>query len=205
MNSKRIHQIIGLFLVFPVIGWTLTGIFFFIKPGYQQAYDQLSVKTYPIEKSFIIPESQEWTEVRLLKTILGYHLLVKTAEGFEHLDPITLKSKAVPTSEELRSLFNDSFLKNSERYGYVISSDSVNVITNKGIEVALNWDRLTLRQSGEDTKWINTLYKVHYLQWTPYKSINQYMGTVGLLLLMILTLLGVKIYISGSVKNRHIP
>jgi len=197
MKSKRIHRILGLFLVLPVIGWTITGFIFFIKPGYQAAYEQLSVKTYPLEKSFVIPESNEWTEVRLLKTMLGYHLLVKKGNDFEHLDPIDFKPKEMPTGVELNSLFNDAFINKSERYGHVISSDHSNVITSKGIEVSLNWNRLTLRQKGEDTKLINTLYKIHYLQWTPYKGINQYMGIIGLFLLMTLTIFGVKIYISG--------
>ncbi|PKG81912.1 hypothetical protein CXF85_15355 [Colwellia sp. 75C3] len=204
MKSKRIHRIIGLLLVLPVIGWTFTGIVFFIKPGYQAAYDQLAVKTYPLEKSFIIPESKEWTEVRLLKTILGYHLLVKTKNGFEHLDPISLQSKEIPAGVALNSLFNDSFLNKSDRYGQVISRNNFKVITSKGIEVSLNWERLTLRQKGEDTRLINTLYKIHYLQWTPYKGINQYMGIIGLILLMTLTLFGLKIYISGRHKNTPI-
>jgi len=184
-----------------VIGWTITGVIFFIKPGYQAAYDQLAVKTYPLEKSFVIPESKEWKEVRLLKTILGYHLLVKTENGFEHLDPITFQSKEIPVGLALNSLFNDSFLNKSERYGQVISSDNFNVITSKGIEVSLNWDRLTLRQKGEDTKLINTLYKIHYLQWTPFKGINQYMGIIGLILLMTLTIFGLKMYISARNKS----
>jgi len=201
MKSKRIHRIIGLLLILPVIGWTITGVIFFIKPGYQAAYDQLAVKTYPLEKSFVIPESKEWKEVRLLKTILGYHLLVKTDNGFEHLDPITFQSKEIPVALALNSLFNDSFLNKSERYGHVISSDNFNVITSKGIEVSLNWERLTLRQKGEDTKLINTLYKIHYLQWTPFKGINQYMGIIGLILLMTLTIFGLKMYISGRNKS----
>ena len=201
MKSKRIHRIIGLLLVLPVIGWTFTGIVFFIKPGYQAAYDQLTVKTYPLEKSFIIPESKEWTEVRLLKTILGYHLLVKTESGFEHLDPISLQPKELPVGVAINSLFNDSFLNKSDRYGQVISRDNFKVMTSKGIEVSLNWERLTLQQKGDDTTLINTLYKIHYLQWTPYKGINQYMGIIGLILLMTLTIFGLKIYTSSRHKN----
>jgi hypothetical protein len=201
MKSKRIHRIIGLLLVLPVIGWTATGIIFFIKPGYQAPYDQLSVKTYPLEKSFVIPESKEWKEVRLLKTILGYHLLVKTAKGFHHLDPISFQEKAIPTDLELTALFNDSFSNGLERYGHVFSRNNFKVITSKGIEVSLNWDQLTLRQKGDDTELINTLYKIHYLQWTPYKGINQYLGIIGLILLMFLTIFGLKIYISGRHKN----
>ncbi|MBU2872222.1 hypothetical protein [Colwellia sp. E2M01] len=197
MKSKRIHRIIGLLLVLPVIGWTITGIIFFIKPGYQAAYDQLVVKTYPLEKLFVIPESNEWKEVRLLKTILGYHLLVKTDKGFQHLDPISFKAKVIPTGLELTSLLNDSFTHKPERYGRVKTSDNLKVFTNTGIEVSLDWDRLTLRQRGDDTELINTLYKIHYLHWTPYKSINQYMGILGLTLLIAVTFLGFKIYISG--------
>jgi hypothetical protein len=201
MKSKKIHRVIGLLLVLPVIAWTFTGIIFFIKPGYQDAYDQLVVKTYPLEKSFVIQESKEWTEVRLLKTILGYHLLVKTNKGFQHLDPITYQEKAIPKGLTLTSLFNDSFSKKSERYGHVISSDNFKVLTSKGVEVSLNWEQLSFRQEGEDTKLINTLYKIHYLQWTPYKAINQYIGIVGLTLLMTLTIFGLKIYIAG--RHNH--
>ena len=201
MKSKRIHRIIGLLLILPVIGWTFTGMMFFIKPGYEAAYDQLVVKTYPLEKSFVIPKSKKWTEARLLKTILGYHLLVKTDNGFQHLDPVSFQLKEIPVDLELTSLFNDSFSNKPDRYGHVISSDNYKVITSKGIEVSLNWERLTFRQEGEDTKLINTLYKIHYLQWTPYKGINQYMGIIGLTLLMILTVFGLKIYISGRHKT----
>jgi hypothetical protein len=201
MNSKKIHRVMGLLLVLPIIGWAFTGVIFFIKPGYQAAYDQLAVKTYPLDKSFIIPASKEWQEVRLLKTILGYHLLVKTEQGFEHLDPISFQPKEIPIDTELNALFNDSFLNNPERYGVVDSSDGFKVMTSKGIEVTLNWQQLTLRQKGEDTKLINTLYKIHYLQWTPFKNTNQYMGIFGLTLLMVLTILGIKIYLSGRQKS----
>ena len=200
LHRNRLHKIIGLLLVLPIIGWTITGVIFFIKPGYQAAYDQLVVKTYPLEKSFVIPESKQWKEVRLLKTVLGYHLLVKTDKGFQHLDPISLKAKQTPTSSELAALLNDSFTDKLDRYGSVQSSDNFKVFTTTGIEVSVNWDRLTLRQKGDDTDFINTLYKIHYLQWTPYDEVNQYMGIIGLALLMTLTFLGLKIYISGR-KN----
>jgi hypothetical protein len=201
MKSKRIHRIIGLLLVLPIIGWTFTGIIFFIKPGYQAAYDQLTVKTYPLEKSFVISISKEWTEVKIIKTILGYHLLVKTDNGFKHLDPITFEPKPPPIEAELNSLLNDSFSNNSERYGHVISNEGFKVLTSKAIEVTLNWERLVLRQKGEDTKLINMLYKIHYLQWTPFKGINKYMGIMGLILLMTLTVFGIKLYLSGRQKK----
>ena len=203
MKTRQIHKVIGLFLVLPMIGWIFTGLIFFIKPGYQAAYDQLSVKTYPLEKSFVIPANKKWKEIRLLKTILGYHLLVKTDNGFEHLDPISLQPKALPHVEEINLLLHDSFLNNSDRYGYVITNDGLKANTSKEIEVTLNWQQLTLRQKGQDTRLINALYKIHYLQWSPFEYINQLLGIVGLLMLMTLTTFGIKLYISGRKINRN--
>jgi len=51
MNSYRLHKIIGLVLILPMLGWTFTGLIFFIKPGYKGAYEQLALKTYPLEKN----------------------------------------------------------------------------------------------------------------------------------------------------------
>ena len=66
MKSRNIHKVIGLILVLPMIGWTFTGLIFFLKPGYEGAYEQLALKTYPLEKSFSIPSSKQWVEARLI-------------------------------------------------------------------------------------------------------------------------------------------
>lgn len=197
MKSRKIHKIVGLLLVLPMFGWIITGMVFFIKPGYKNAYDQLAIKTYPLEQSFTIPFSNEWKEARLIKSILGHHLLVKTGDGYKHLDPTSYQPKENLTEQEVKNLLNDAFSKNAERYGAVVSSDGYKATTSTGIEVTLNWNNLSIRQSGDDTKFINTLYKIHYLQWTPSKSFNQFFGIMGLLLLMLLTLFGVKIYLSS--------
>jgi hypothetical protein len=63
------------------------------------------------------------------------------------------------------------------------------------VKVTLNWNNLKLSQTGQDTQLINLLYQVHYLQWTPYKELNQVLGIFGLILLISLTVLGVRIYI----------
>ncbi|MDO6710228.1 hypothetical protein Q4567_05805 [Aliiglaciecola sp. 2_MG-2023] len=202
MKSRRVHKVLGLLLVLPMIGWVITGLIFFIKPGYQDAYEQLAIKTYPLEQSFVIPNSTNWIEARVVKTILGHHLLVKTAQGFEHLDPDSYLPKTLSEQSELHTLVNDAVLHNPQRYGNVVSSDGYKAKTNTGVEVNLNWNRLTLSQSGGDTKLINTLYKIHYLQWTPFKEFNQILGFSGLILLLLLTILGIKIYLSskGNIK-----
>jgi hypothetical protein len=199
MKSRKIHKIIGLILVLPMIGWTLTGIIFFIKPGYGEAYEQLKLKTYPLEKSILVTSSMNWEEAKLINTVLGHHLIVKTEGKVKHLDPVSLKPKETPSNNQYELLLADAFSYNKERYGEVSRIDGNTAHTTTGVEVNLNWQSLSLSQKGQDTHLINLLYKIHYLQWTPFKGFNQFLGILGLLLLATLTAFGIRIYL----KNRR--
>lgn len=195
MKSRKLHKIIGLILVLPMLGWTITGVIFFIKPGYQGAYEQLSIKTYPLNDEILVRPKSDWQEMKLVSSILGDHLLVKANNKTEHLDPNSFLPKPVPTEIEFKALLTDAFARNSGRYGEVIKLDGLSAQTNTGIEVKLDWNNLRLSQKGQDTHLINLLYKVHYLQWTSHKEIDQVLGVLGLILLILLTILGVRIYL----------
>jgi len=194
IKSRKLHKIIGLTLVLPMLGWTITGIIFFIKPGYQSAYEQLSVKTYPLSDSLMVRPKNEWQEVRLVNTTLGEHLLVKLPNKAVHLDPVSLAVKATPSEQEFKMLLRDAFTSNSERYGDILSVNGLSAKTSTGVEVKLDWANLRLSQAGHDTALINLFYKIHYLQWTPYKYVNQVLGILGLMLLILLTMLGIRLY-----------
>jgi uncharacterized iron-regulated membrane protein len=199
MKSRKLHKLIGLILVLPMLGWTFTGLVFFIKPGYQGAYEQLSVKTYPLSQPITIIPQDNWQEVRVVKTVLGEHLIVKANNKSQHLDPTTLLAMPEPTTLQFETLINDAFTDNQARYGDIISTDGLTAKTNTGVEVVLNWSSLRLSQQGQDTQLINLLYQVHYLQWTPFKELNQVVGIFGLILLISLTDLGVRIYLKQRV------
>lgn len=199
IKSRKLHKIIGLILVLPMLGWTITGIIFFIKPGYQGAYEQLSIKTYPLSDSIVVRPKSDWQEMKLVSTILGDHLLVKTKNKTKHLDPNSLLPKLEPSETQFKALLLDAFTGNSERYGEVVTLDGLSARTNTGVEIKLDWNNLRLSQKGQDTELINLLYKVHYLQWTPSKNFNQFLGILGLILLALLTVLGVRIYL----RNRR--
>lgn len=177
-------------MLLPFIGWAVTGAIFFLKPGYTQAYDILQVKTYPFEKSAAIQTDSSWLEVRYLKTILGEHLLARTADGWQNLDPQTLKPRQQPTEEEARKLLADAFSVNPQRYGEIIQVSGNNATTSTGVQVKLNWERMSLVQRGKDTDRIDWLYKIHYLQWTGIASVDKVLGGVGITLVFILSLLG---------------
>ncbi|ASP47580.1 PepSY domain-containing protein [Cognaticolwellia beringensis] len=194
-KSRKLHKLIGLVLVLPMLGWTLTGLVFFIKPGYQGAYEQLSVKKYPLSQSLTITPEENWQEIKLVKTVLGQHLLVKTNNKSEHVDPVTMLVKPEPTTLQFTTLLNDAFAINKARYGEIVSTNGLSARTSTGVDVTLHWNSLRLSQTGQDTQLINLLYQVHYLQWTPFEALNQILGIFGLVLLISLTFLGVRIYI----------
>ena len=195
IKSRKLHKITGLILVLPMLAWTITGLIFFIKPGYQGAYEQLSIKTYPLSASLVVIPKKEWREVRLIHSILGEHLLVKLDNKTVHLDPVSLAVKAIPSEQELKTLLRDAFSRNNERYGDILSVNGLSAKTTTGVEVKLDWANLRLSQSGQDTQLINQLYKIHYLQWTGHKTVDQFLGVLGLILLILLTFLGVRLYI----------
>jgi hypothetical protein len=57
------------------LGWAGTGCVFFLKPGYADAYEFLSPKTYPLEEAASITPDPSWLEYRCFRTILGEHLI----------------------------------------------------------------------------------------------------------------------------------
>src|ERR1041385_981481 len=107
-------------MLLPLVGWALTAAVFFVKPGYAGAYEQLAVRSYPLDDNLSF-HAQAWREARLVKTILGTHLLVRTDAGWRNLDPSTLRIAPAPSQEKLRLLFEDAFTANPNRYGHVAS------------------------------------------------------------------------------------
>ena len=198
MLSRRIHRYIGLVLLFPMVGWALTGLVFLIKPGYDGAYEVITIKTYPLDRKLNIASKENWEEVRVIKSVLGNHLLVTIDGKTNHLDFNTLKKKPMPSGTEVTRLVEDAIADKKDRYGSVLAVDGATAYTTTGIEVTVNWDGLKLNQIGSDRYFIDWLYKVHYLQWTPWRLANDVLGIVGLLLLVALTAIGLRLYLKNT-------
>jgi hypothetical protein len=133
-----------------------------------------------------------WLEARFSRTVLGEHLLVRDAEGWQHLDAFVLDPRPAPSGAELRLLINDAIGDNPERYGNVESLAGMTAVTDTGVEISVNWDSLTLAQRGPDTRWIDWVYDVHYLRWTGFEIFDRIFGLFGLFLLMYMTYSGAR-------------
>ena len=190
MIARRLHRIIGIALLLPFFAWALTGLIFFIKPGYAGAYEMLSPKTYPIETQLQITAEPGWQEFRYVRTILGDHLLVREKSGWIQVDSANHQQRTQPTENEVRTLLKDAFSSNPARYGEIASVKENVATTNTGVEVTLDWNRLSLQQKGSDTDRIDLLYRIHYLQWTGVKSVDRVVGLVGIGLVLVLSSLG---------------
>lgn len=134
-----------------------------------------------------------WLEIKYLRTNLGNHLLVRTSQGWKQLDPVTLRPREKPSKDEIRTLLTDAFSANASRYGEVATISNDTIMTTTGIQVLLDWDRLSLHQHGPDTDRIDLLYKIHYLQWTGVAAIDTILGPLVLMLLMTLCILGIRL------------
>ncbi len=200
MTLRKLHTIIGLTLLLPFIGWVVTAMIFYIKPGYREAYEFLQIKTYPLEGQLTAAADSSWQEVKYLRTILGMHLLVRTAEGWRQLDPATLQPKERPFDEDVRKLVTDSFAENPARYGEITNVANDSIVTTTGIRITFGWNDLSLYQRGPDTDRIDFLYKIHYLQWTGINAVDKILGPVGLGLICVLSMLGIRLAV-GSRKR----
>jgi len=190
MRLRKAHRIIGIVLLIPFFAWALTGLVFFIKPGYAGAYEMLAPKTYSLGDQTPVRANADWHELRYIRTVLGNHLLVRTTSGWTNLDPLTLRPRTAPTEDEVRTLLKDAFSSNPQRYGEIVSLNGYTATTNTGVDVTLDWNRMSLQQKGKDTDRIDLLYRIHYLQWTGQKSVDRVVGLIGIALVLILTTLG---------------
>lgn len=196
----RTHRLLGVLMILPLCAWAATGLVFFIKPGYGEAYAMLTVKRYPLvrgeenasQERLAVAPAVDWLSYRVVRTVLGYHLLVDTGAGPRHLNASTGEPWPEPASTELRRLVTDAISANHQRYGVLAAEQTApdRLQTTTGVTIQWDWSRLQLRQRGADTDRIDWLYRVHYLQWTGHKSMDRLLGMVGLVLLVGLAVSG---------------
>lgn len=187
---KKLHKYMGGLMLIPLLLWAITGLVFLIKPGYSSAYEQITPTLYSIDKPFHINGPGSWSQIKLLRTVLGYHLLVLERGQWKHLDPSTLQVRPQPTEGEIRALVQDAIATNGDRYDHIVGVDGFSVHTATDVVITLDWNSLSLRQKGADTRLIDTLYRIHYLQWFGSPVLDKMFGFIGLFFLAVMTCIG---------------
>ena len=207
MTARRLHRLAGLVLLLPMIGWSATGAIFFLKPGYEEAYSALAVKTYPLATPLAVTTPADWLEVRYLRTVLGPHLVARTAEGWRQFDPVTLAARPAPGEADLRLLLTEAIAGNPVRYGAIMTIAGTSAMTSTGATVTFDWNRLSVSQRSRDTDRIDWFYKVHYLQWTGIAAVDRVLGLTGLTLIVVLSVLGARLLLRPAAvrRTRSVP
>lgn len=203
MQTRKLHKLLGLTMLLPFIVWSLSAIFFLVRPGYDDAYARLAVKQYPATSAYTIPVNEKWLEVRHFTTVLGEHLIVSTAQGQRHLHADTLSLWTLPSNESVTALLRDAITVNSDRYGRLTSVTSNQATTSTGVELTLDWSSLSISQYGRDTLWIDRIYSIHYLEWTGVDWIDRILGLAGLFLLIYITYTGTRLAFGLETKIRN--
>lgn len=198
--ARRTHRILGLVMLLPICAWALTGFVFFVKPGYGPAYGGLRVHAYPLEGASMPALRPDWLEVKMVRTVLGNHLIARTENGPVQLDPVTLVVRELPDEDAIRRLIAEAIAPEHDRYGEIArvvrnagDSPSAEIETTTGVKIDLDWSTLGMQQSGRDTRRIDALYRVHYLQWTGFKTLDRVLGVVGLASLVVLASFGLRL------------
>ncbi len=194
--SPKLHKWLGVVLLAPLCVWAITGAVFLVKPGYDQAYEKLEIRSYAQPSADnrlsqpLLPEN--WQQIRRLNSVLGEHLLVQVSDQWQQLDLTTGQSR-IASEQDVQKLMEDAFTANSNRYGRIVQLDGLQAVTDTQVIVTLDWDRMALTQRGDDTRLIKTLYRLHYLQWSGNDLFDRVLGFAGLILLIALTALGVRL------------
>ena len=202
---RRWHRLMGMLLVLPFLVWAVTGVIFHIKPGYGEAYARITPRFYPLREAYEIRPSPDWQSFQVMRTLLGDHLLVRTTEGERrHLSPATLAPMPEPSAADLTRLFEEAIAANPQRYGTLGPLTGTATTTSTGVKISLDWASLTMSQYGPDTRLIDTLYRMHYLQWTGQTTIDRLLPLAGLALLVLMTGSGIRLLFQGR-RNRAKP
>ena len=225
---RRAHRLIGVSLAAPLVLWIATGLFH-VKHRYAEAYEPLRVppENPPDMAAMTISASaiavgDFFEKVDTPKFALrpdgrgawfgrknGAGLAVDAASG----------QRLAPASEEEAlkwARIAVAASPNASRYGQVLSHhasthlSSLTLSQDSSLDLSFSGgktvtvDRLTgeISQTGALNDWIDFTYRVHYLQWTPWKPVNIAIVLLVSPLVLLLAASGLKMAFTGTLPGR---
>lgn len=222
--ARGVHRLAGLALAVPLVLWIGTGLLFHVKPGWDEAYEALAVPPpgpLPWERVVFSPAA---LKARGLldpgPVALGAHPsgLVAwfglregrpTAVDGTSGEPVPLAGEDAARAFALAAI---SASRHASAYGSIVSTepgahrsaltsveDPAFLFTTSGGKRVLV-DRVTgeVRQDGALNERIDLLYRIHYLQWTPWRPVNVALVLAASLLVLLLAASGLRLAVAPS-------
>jgi uncharacterized iron-regulated membrane protein len=209
LTFAAVHRWAAIVLVSMLVVWSITGLLFHLKPGWDRAYDQLSVKRdEPIDLSSIVPVaslanpidakgvSSKPSSIELFATVLGPMYRITTSSGSSIVDATTGKPRTF-TPDEIVRLVDDAVSRSAfaNRYGAHTGIEGNNVRYAGDQVVTFSPTTMRVSQEGRDTRRIDWLYRLHYLQWTGNKSFDKALAVGGLALIWVVMVPGLVLFV----------
>lgn len=179
MSWAAVHRWCAIVLVALLVVWSVSGLLFHLKPGWDRAYDMLSV---------------ERSKTETLDTALGP--LTRTSGKLASALPV----------EDAETLARDALQRSAHRaaYGEVqrVTSDASSVTLEcEHARVRIDRNSARISQRGADTERIDWLYRIHYLQWTGNATLDKVLAFGGLLLIWAVMIPGVVLFMRRILRR----
>ena len=224
---RAAHRLAGLSLSVPLALWIGTGLLFHLKPGWDEAYEGLAAPPpgpLPWERVVFSPAAVKARglldpgPVALAPHPSGLVAWFGLREGRPAAvdgtsgDAIPAASEGVARAFALAAI---SASRHARSYGTIVSAEkSVHRSVLTGVEnPALLFrtsggkrvlvDRITgeVSQSGSLNDRIDLLYRIHYLQWTPWKPVNVGLVLAASVLVLLVAASGLRLAVTPSSRN----
>lgn len=226
---RAFHRLVGVALALPLVVWAVTGLLFHVKHRYAEAYESLRVPT-PIPDlatARLAPADlasrslvDAGTTPRLAVHPSGRFAWIGSKRGRTvALDAATGEAIGPAPGAEARSWAERAVAgsKNAARYGAIGSSrtetrrsslsagDSPAILFEFSGGKVVTVDLLTgeVDQTGALNDYIDATYKLHYLQWTPWRTVNVTLVLVAIPALLLLALTGFRLFVAGAWQDRR--
>lgn len=215
MSWRRVHRWLAIVLAVPLVVWSVTGLLFHLKPGWDRAYDQLSVEEpgpaiTPAELVVLTPmlTAEKVERLEVFATAIGPLARVTTQNATELFDVADGRRVSPLSVADARGLALDAIARSRHRSSYgdvtrVESTDhAVKLVLANDVVVEVARDDAQISQRGGDTDRIDWLYRIHYLQWTGNRIIDRVLAVLGLVLIWAVLVPGVVLFVR---RGRSFP
>lgn len=205
----RIHRWCAIVLVALLVIWSVTGLLFHLKPGWDRAYDQLSAeRSAPFAVQGLVPLHDVEAAVHLpiqrlalFDTALGPLYRISTGNETVLVDAATGTKRSPLSEADARVLVEDAVARSAFRDAYgapaetVLAGEKARVRFAGGQVVDIGLSDARISQRGHDTDRIDWLYRIHYLQLTGHRTVDRVLAVVGLALIWAVMIPGMVLFV----------
>ncbi len=217
--TRSAHRLSGLLLLVPLVLWIGTGLLFHVKPGWEEAYEALAAPPpgpLPWERVVFSPAALmargllDQGPVVLAGHPSGLVVYFGRRDGRPAAVDGTSGEPVPPASEEVARAFAHGAIsasRHARSCGEIVSAEAAShrstltgsddpaflFRTSGGKRVVVDRVTAEVTQEGTLNERIDLLYRVHYLQWTPWKAVNVALVLAASLLALLLAASGLRL------------